>query len=99
MDFPVRINGPRRWFGRTTRCPFSAVVTPTSPQPPIMLNGTRCQAAVFPWWVPAATLAIVAVTIALFALFKPGTPTVPVIGPVDQATAVQLLKRRTTDPI
>jgi hypothetical protein len=97
-EFPVRINGPRRWFGRTTRCPFCAVVTPTSPQPPITLNGTRCQTAVFPWWVPAAALAIVAVTIALFALFKPGTPTVPVIGPVDQATAVQLLKNAHYQP-
>ena len=91
LDLPVLINGPRRWFGRTTRLPFSAVVTPASPQPPITLNGTRCQTAIFPWWVPTAALAVVAITIALFALLKPGTPTVPVIGPVDEATAVQRL--------
>jgi beta-lactam-binding protein with PASTA domain len=48
--------------------------------------------------VPTAALAIVAVTIALFALFKPSTPTVPVIGPVDQATAVQLLKNAHYEP-
>jgi hypothetical protein len=49
QDFPVLINGPRRWFGRTESLPFSAVVTPASPQPPITLNGTRRQTAVFPW--------------------------------------------------
>lgn len=91
LDFPVWINGPRRWFGRTGRLPFSAVVTPASPQPPITLNGTRQQTAVFPWWIPTAAVAVVAIAIALFALLKPGTPTVPVIGPVDEATAVQRL--------
>ncbi|HWM02098.1 MAG TPA: PASTA domain-containing protein [Actinophytocola sp.] len=92
QHFPVRINGPRRWFGRTERLPFSAVVTPASPQPPITLNGTRCQTAVFPWWIPTAALAIVALAIALYAVWPtPGTPRVPVIPLVDEATAVQLL--------
>ncbi len=91
IDFPFRINGPHRWFGRTTRLPFSTVVTPASPQPPITLNGTRQQTAMFPWWIPTATVAVVAIAIALFALLKPGTPTVPVIGPVDETTAVQRL--------
>jgi hypothetical protein len=40
QSFPVRINGPHRWFGRTERLPFSAVVTPAGPHPPITLNGT-----------------------------------------------------------
>ncbi|MGH3875225.1 MAG: PASTA domain-containing protein [Pseudonocardiaceae bacterium] len=92
LDFPVLINGPRRWFGRTTRLPFSAVVTPASPQPPITLNGTRQQTAVFPWWVPTAALAVVALAIALYAVWPtPDAPTVPVIGSVDEATAVALL--------
>ncbi|MGH3695386.1 MAG: PASTA domain-containing protein [Pseudonocardiaceae bacterium] len=96
--FPVLINGRRRWFGRLERLPFSAVVTPASPQPPITLNGTRCQTAVFPWWVPTAALAVVGLAIALFALLKPGTPTVPVIGPVDEATAVQMLRDAHYEP-
>lgn len=65
--FPVLINGRRRWFGRVERLPFCAVVTPASPQPPITLNGTRRQAAIFRWWVPAVALALVAVAMALFA--------------------------------
>ncbi len=96
--FPVLINGRRRWFGRLERLPFSAVVTPASPQPPITLNGMRCQTAVFPWWVPTAALAVVGLAIALFALLKPGTPTVPVIGPVDEATAVQILRDAHYEP-
>jgi beta-lactam-binding protein with PASTA domain len=68
------------------------VVTPASPQPPITLNGTRRQAAILPWWMPPVALALVALAIALLAVFKPGTPKVPVIGPVDEATAVQVLK-------
>ncbi len=98
VDFPVLINGPYRWFGRTERLPFSAVVTPASPQPPIMLNGTRRQTAVFPWWTPTAAVAIVVIAIALFAVLNPGTPTVPVIGPVDEATAVQELKDAGYEP-
>jgi hypothetical protein len=32
---------------------------------------------VFPWWIPTAAVAIVAIAIALFTVLKPGTPTVP----------------------
>jgi beta-lactam-binding protein with PASTA domain len=92
QDFPVLINGRRRWFGRTERLPFSAVITPAGPQPPITLNGTRRQAAILPWWVPAVALALIALAIALFAVLKPDSSKVPSIGPVDEAIAVQLLK-------
>jgi beta-lactam-binding protein with PASTA domain len=92
VESPVLINGPRRWCGRTERLPFSAVVTPASAQPPITLNGIRQQTAVFPWWIPPAAVAIVALTIALVALLKPGTPRVPVIGNADQLTAVKQLE-------
>jgi beta-lactam-binding protein with PASTA domain len=92
QHFPVLINGRRRWFGRIERLPFCAVVTPASPQPPITLNGTRRQAAIFPWWIPAVALTLAALAIALFAVLKPDSPKVPSIGPVDETTAVQLLK-------
>ena len=69
-DLPVLVNGPRRWFARTERYPFSAVLTPASPQPPITLNGTRQQTAVFPWWVPLSAVAVVALAIALAALLS-----------------------------
>jgi hypothetical protein len=91
-DVPVLINGPHRWIGRTERLPFTAVVTPSGTQPPITLNGTRQQTAVFPWWIPTAALAVVAIAIALFALLRPGPSKVPVIGQLDEPTAVQLLK-------
>jgi hypothetical protein len=47
---------------------------------------------VFLWWLPAAALAIAAIAIALYAVWPtPGTPRVPVIGLVDEATDVQML--------
>jgi beta-lactam-binding protein with PASTA domain len=92
VDLPVLVNGPHRWFGRTTRLPFSAVVTPTGTQPPITLNGTRQQTAVFAWWMPPAALAVIAIAIALAALLRPGPSTVPVIPQVDQAAAVRQLE-------
>lgn len=92
QHFPVLVNGRRRWFGRPERLPFAVLVTPASPQPPITLNGTRRQTAIFPWWVPTAALAVIAAGIALFAVLKPGAPKVPVLGPVDEVTAVQQLK-------
>ena len=92
QDFPFRINGPRRWFGRTTRLPFAAVVTPTGTQPPITLPGTRQQTAVFPWWIPTAAVAVVAIAIALFALLKPGTPTVPQVADRTQSVAEHELR-------
>ena len=69
-DLLVLVNRPRRWFGRTERYPFSAVLTPASPQPPITLNGTRQQTAVFPWWVPLPAVAVAALAIALAALLS-----------------------------
>jgi beta-lactam-binding protein with PASTA domain len=93
-EVPVLLNGPRRWFGRTERLPFAAVVTPAGAQPPITLNGTRQQTAVFPWWMPPAALAIVALAIGLAALIKSllGSPTVPTIGNEDQQVAVKKLE-------
>lgn len=93
-EVPVLLNGPHRWFGRTERLPFAAVVTPAGAQPPITLNGTRQQTAVFPWWMPPAALAIVAVLIGLAALLKGlfGQPMVPMVGNEDQPTAVKDLE-------
>ncbi|MGH3767875.1 MAG: PASTA domain-containing protein [Pseudonocardiaceae bacterium] len=89
-DVPVMLNGRRKWFGRTEQLPFSAVVSPAGGQPPIMLNGVRQQTAVFPWWMPPAALAAVALAIALLAIFL-RTPTVPTIGNEDQQTAIKKL--------
>jgi beta-lactam-binding protein with PASTA domain len=92
LDYSVRINGPHRWFGRTERLPFSAVVTPAGSQPPITLNGTRQQTAVFPWWIPIAAAILIALILPLFFLFKPGTPTVPQVGDFTQSAAEQELR-------
>ncbi|MGH3875018.1 MAG: PASTA domain-containing protein [Pseudonocardiaceae bacterium] len=98
-DLAVLVNGPRRWFGRITRLPFAAVITPTGSQPPITLNGTRQQTPVFAWWIPTAALAMVALAIALFAAWpKPTIPTVPVIAQLDQTAAVQKLKEAKYEP-
>ena len=91
-DLPTLINGPRRWFGRTERLAFSALVTPPEPHPPITLNGTRQQTPIFPWWMPTAAIAILALAIGLAALLKPGQATVPVVGQLDEPQAVELLK-------
>jgi hypothetical protein len=90
LDYSVRINGGHRWFGRTTRHPFSAVVTPDPPQPPITLNGTRQQTAVFPWWIPTAAAAIIAIAIALYAAW-PG-PKVPQVADFTQSMAEKTLQ-------
>ncbi|MGH3902200.1 MAG: PASTA domain-containing protein [Pseudonocardiaceae bacterium] len=92
LDYSVRINGPHRWFGRTERHPFSAVLTPAGPQPPITLNGTRQQTAVFPWWIPVAAAILIALILPLFFLFKPGTPTVPQVGDFTQSAAEKELR-------
>jgi len=90
IDHNLLVNGPKRWFGRTQSYPFSAVVTPAAqPQaqpalgaaPPITLQGNRRQIPIFPWWIPTAALALVAVAIAIYALLPakavPGTSGLP----------------------
>ncbi len=93
LDYSVRINGPHRWFGRTERHPFSAVLTPAGPQSPITLNGTRRQTAVFPWWIPIAAAIIVALVLPLLFFFKPGPPTVPQVATLTQSAAEEELKK------
>jgi beta-lactam-binding protein with PASTA domain len=97
VELPVLVNGPRRWFGRTERLPFSALVTPTSPHPPITLNGTRQQTPVFPWWVPTAAIAAIVLAMGLYALLPASK--VPVItSEFDKATAEQVLKEAKYQP-
>ncbi|MGH3875149.1 MAG: PASTA domain-containing protein [Pseudonocardiaceae bacterium] len=86
-DLPVRINGPRYWFGRTTSLPFAAVVTPTSPQPPITLHGARRQTAMLPPWIPSTALAI---AIALYTAWP--MPTVPQVAGFTQSAAEKELR-------
>jgi beta-lactam-binding protein with PASTA domain len=91
VDVPVTLNGPVKWFGRTQQLPFSATVTPAGTQPPIMLNGVRQQTAMFPWWVPPAAIALVALLVPLLLLWMLRTPKVPMIGNVDELAATKTL--------
>ncbi|MGH3549638.1 MAG: PASTA domain-containing protein [Pseudonocardiaceae bacterium] len=90
QELPVLVNGPRRWFGRTERLPFAAVVTPAGPQPPITLNGTRQQTAVFPWWIPTAAFAILALAIGVYALL-PGAKVPEITPAMDRVAAEKAL--------
>ncbi|MGH3822377.1 MAG: PASTA domain-containing protein [Pseudonocardiaceae bacterium] len=99
IDYSVRINGPHRWFGRTQRHPFSAVLTPAGPHPPITLNGTRQQTAVFPWWIPTAAFALIAIAIALFAVSGLRGPTIPATDTtLDETAAINVLKKAEYTP-
>ncbi|OLT14848.1 hypothetical protein BJF78_17625 [Pseudonocardia sp. CNS-139] len=91
----VRVNGPRSWFGRTRSLPFTARVSPIGNGPPgpgrmpIVLNGTRRQVPVFPWWIPTVALALVGLAIALYAVIP--TTLVPSVRDQPQAQALATL--------
>lgn len=57
LDLPLVVSGRRRWFGRSRSHSFTAEVV--GGERPITLAGVRHQEAMFPWWVPPATLAMV----------------------------------------
>lgn len=86
----VQVGGRRRWFGRTETHPFTAVITPGGAPQPITLNGTRRQMAVFPWWIPTMALALVAVAVAVYALW-PGDRVPPVVGDTLQEATDELV--------
>lgn len=90
-ELPVLVKGAHRWFGRPELTAFSGVATPAGAQPPIMLQGTRTQNAMFPWWVPLAAAGALALGIMLAFLWP--TPKVPdITQSFSQAVAVQTLK-------
>jgi beta-lactam-binding protein with PASTA domain len=88
----VLVAGPVKWFGRALSMPFTATVnTPTSPAP-VLLNGTRRQLPRFPWWIPTLALALIALLIALYALWPDAT--VPNVVGQPRLVAAQALQDR-----
>jgi beta-lactam-binding protein with PASTA domain len=98
----VRVGGPRRWFGRTQTHSFTATVTqpaagpPGMTRPPIVLNGTRRQIPNFPWWIPTAALAALALIIPL--LLWAGQKTVPAVAGEPVLVAEQRIRDAGYEP-
>lgn len=86
----VRVGAAIRWFGRVTSLPFTATATAAGLPQPVLLNGVRRQLPRFPWWIPTAALAALALLIALIAIL-PGA-TVPNVGALTRAAAVTELE-------
>lgn len=55
-NYPTRVRGPRRWFGRTKRYPFTSVVNFGTVHPPITVRALRVQPPIIPWWVRLVVL-------------------------------------------
>ncbi len=72
-ETPVLVSGARKIFGRTDSHAFIAQVTPADGGAPIGLNGVRHQVPMFPWWIPTAAAVVLALLLAVVALW-PGTP-------------------------
>ena len=73
----VKVSATVKWFGRTRVYPFTGTVTTDAPAamvPP--LQGKRRQVPRFPWWIPTAALAVIAILLALVGLFRPEVPSV-----------------------
>jgi beta-lactam-binding protein with PASTA domain len=86
----VRVGGPLRWFGRAQSLPFTATVTAAGVPQPVLLNGVRRQLPRFPWWIPTAALALVALLILLYSLW-PGAK-VPSVAQLDRLAAATALE-------
>jgi uncharacterized membrane protein len=59
----VVVTAPLKWFGRTQLHPFTGNVTTDVRGQAALLQGRRRQVPRFPWWVPTALLAIIALAI------------------------------------
>jgi len=102
----VGVGGPRRWFGRTETYSFTATVTqptagpagagPPMSRPPIVLNGTRRQIPNFPWWIPTAALAALAITIPLVLWL--GQKTIPAVAGEPVTVAEQRIRDAGYEP-
>ncbi len=73
---------------------------PADPQSPVTPQRHWWQTGIFAGLIPtvAAIATIATLAIALFPVPKPGTPMVPVVGQVNEATAVQMLKEAHYEP-
>jgi beta-lactam-binding protein with PASTA domain len=94
LEHPFTVTGPRQWFGRTQTFPFTAEVKPHGVPQPILLQGTRRQVPRFPWWVPTAALAVVALVVAALALWPKAPPdTVPTVVGKDVDVALAAMSK------
>lgn len=85
----VRVGAKVKWFGKTQTFPFTATVT--SPGlPPQPLNGVRRQLPRFPWWIPVAAAALVALLVMVYTMLP--DPRVPEVGTLQRAAAVEELQ-------
>jgi len=83
---PVRVTGPKRWFGRVQPHSFSTQVTVPGGAPPTLLPGVRHQVPVFPWWIPTAIVILIALLIAFVGVFL-RDPQVPAVRGLPSAQA------------
>ena len=70
---PLVVAAPLKWFGRTQVHPFSGNVSTDVRGQAAMVQARRRQVPRFPWWVPTAILAILALAIPIYALIPKAT--------------------------
>jgi beta-lactam-binding protein with PASTA domain len=85
----VVVRAPLKWFGRTQVHPFTGNVTADAPGQAAMVQARRRQVPRFPWWVPTAVLAVLALAIPVYALL-PGHK-VPTVASLDRVAAAAAL--------
>ena len=88
---PVVVAAPLKWFGRTQVHPFSGTVATDVRGQAAMVQAKRRQVPRFPWWVPTALLAIIALAIPIYVLFL--TPKLPNVAGKDQVEATSILQQ------
>ncbi|MBF6471363.1 MULTISPECIES: PASTA domain-containing protein [Nocardia] len=93
----VLVGGGRKWFGRTESHAFTAQVGRPGGGAPVTLNGVRNQVPIFPWWVPVAAAVVLALTLAVVALW-PGDK-VPSIAGKSRADAERTLQEAGYRPV
>ncbi|WP_433725837.1 PASTA domain-containing protein [Nocardia sp. CA-129566] len=98
-ETPVLVGGSRKWFGRTESHAFTAQVSPADGAPPIGLNGVRNQVPILPWWVPTAAAVLLALTIAVIAIWPDHKDTVPGTTGMIQLAAEQTLQNAGYRPV
>ena len=88
---PLVVAAPLKWFGRTQVHPFSGNVSTDVRGQAAMVQARRRQVPRFPWWVPTAVLAILALAIPIYALIPKAT--VPSVAGLDRAAATGVLQQ------
>jgi beta-lactam-binding protein with PASTA domain len=85
----VVVAAPLKWFGRTQVHPFSGSVSTDVRGQAAQVQARRRQVPRFPWWVPTALLAAVAIAFGVIALLPKAK--VPTIGALDRLAAAKAL--------